>query len=151
VPGLIDGDDFPSLPGFPPLPGLGDSDEPTEPKHRRCDSATARAAGSENRTVQIDRSRDRSVHRRRSAVTERPHNARTIGDYTNGAGYNSRRSIPEARHPDSRAEDHQNPSYQGNHRAAGQHHRDHQTSAEQRSSRVGRHHADPQDDYLNYR
>jgi hypothetical protein len=84
-------------------------------------------------------------------VTERPPNIRSAhaDAYVNGAGYNSRGPIPEARIPESLADDNQNRSYRGNHRAAGQHHLDHQTPAEQRSSRVGRHHADPQDDCVN--
>jgi hypothetical protein len=106
-----------------------------------------RPARSDHRTIQIDRSRDRSAHRRRSTVTERPPNIRAAHAYVNGAGYNTRRSIPEARNPDSRGDDNQNRSYRGNHRAGGQHHLDHQTPAQQRSSRVGRHHADPYDDY----
>jgi hypothetical protein len=80
-------------------------------------------------------------------VTERPHNIRTDHLYANGAGYNTRRSIVHAHEPD----DNQNRSYRGSHRAAGQHHLDHQTPAERRDSRVGRHHADPQDDYINNR
>jgi hypothetical protein len=80
-------------------------------------------------------------------VTERPQNVRLTHGYANGSGYNTRRSIPEARG----ADDNQiaNRSYQGSHRATGQHHLDHQTSAQQRDSRVGRHHAEPppHDDY----
>ena len=84
-------------------------------------------------------------------MTERPQNVRTVSSYTNGGGYNTRRSIPEARGPESRADDNQNRSYRGNHRAAGQHHLDHQTPAQQRDSRVGRHHADPHDGYASNR
>jgi hypothetical protein len=115
----------------------------------RRDLVGRRAVRSDRRTVQIDRSPDRSAHRRRSSVTERPQNTRTIRVHANGSGYHTRRSIPEARSPESRAEDNQNRSYRGNHRAAGQHHLDHQAPAQQRSSRVGRHHADASDDYLN--
>ncbi|HEY0531143.1 MAG TPA: hypothetical protein VGD29_06035 [Actinoplanes sp.] len=81
-------------------------------------------------------------------MTERPQNARTTRAYANGGGFNTRRSIPEARSPESRADENQNRSYRGNHRAGGQHHLDHQTPAQQRDSRVGRHHADPHDDYI---
>ena len=84
-------------------------------------------------------------------MTERPQNVRLTHGYANGNGYNTRRPIPEARNPESRADDNQigNRSYRGSHRAAGQHHIDHQTSAQQRDSRVGRHHADPpHDDYI---
>ncbi|MEV6842120.1 hypothetical protein [Actinoplanes sp. NPDC051411] len=82
-------------------------------------------------------------------MTERPQNIRTARPYVNGGGQNTRRPIPEARVPESRADDNQNRSYRGNHRAAGLHHLDHQTPAQQRSSRVGRHHADPQDGFIN--
>ena len=87
-------------------------------------------------------------------MTERPQNVRPARvlerSHTNG-GFNSRRPIPEARNPESRADDNQiaNRSYRGSHRAAGQHYADRPTPAEQRSSRVGRHHADPNDANLN--
>lgn len=86
-------------------------------------------------------------------MTERPQNVRPARTLerpgNNGSGHHARRAIPEARNPEAR-EDNQiaNRSYHGSHRAAGQHHADHQTPAQQRSSRVGRHHADPHDDYL---
>lgn len=92
---------------------------------------------------------DRSEHSRRSAVTERPQNVRSASTiergFTNG-GYHSRRRIPEAR-----AEENQimNRSYRGSHRAGSQHHVDEQTAAQQRSSRVGRHHAEQHDDRVN--
>jgi hypothetical protein len=80
-------------------------------------------------------------------VTERPHNARMVDrGYGNGGGYHARRPLSDLRGDDV---PNLNPSYRGNHRASGQHHLDHQTAAQQRSSRVGRHHADPYDDYLN--
>jgi hypothetical protein len=81
-------------------------------------------------------------------VTERPQNvrpARTVERSSVSGGYNARRPAPEARGSESRADDNQiaGLSYRGSHRAGGQHHLDHQTPAEQRSSRVGRHHVDP--------
>ena len=88
-------------------------------------------------------------------MTERPHNVRPARvlerPANNGSGYHARLTIPEARNPESRGDDNQiaNRSYRGSHRAAGQHHADHQTPDQQRSSRVGRHHADPHDDYSN--
>ena len=123
-------------------------------RHRQCDTSTHRAHWSHHRTIHIDRSSGRSEQRRRSAVTERPQNVRPARvlerNHANG-GYNSRRPIPEARNPESRADDNQiaGRSYHGSHRAAGQHHADRPTPAEQRSSRVGRHHADPNDANLN--
>jgi hypothetical protein len=71
-------------------------------------------------------------------VTERPQNVRV----SRGGGYNSRRSIPEARSADDNQIGNW-AAYRGSHRAAGQHHLDHQTPAQQRNSRVGRHHAEP--------
>lgn len=82
-------------------------------------------------------------------MTERPQNVRSARGHGNGGGYNTRRSIPDARNPETRADDNQNRAYRGSHRAGGQHHHDHSTAAEQRDSRVGRHHADPYDDYIN--
>ena len=123
-------------------------------RHRQCDTSTHRAHWSHHRTIHIDRSSGRSEQRRRSAVTERPQNVRPARvlerNHSNG-GHNSRRTIPEARNPESRADDNQiaGRSYHGSHRAAGQHHADRPTPAEQRSSRVGRHHADPNDANLN--
>jgi hypothetical protein len=123
-------------------------------RHRQCDTSTHRAHWSYHRTIHIDRSSGRSEQRRRSAVTERPQNvrpARVLERSHTSGGYNSRRPIPEARNPESRVDDNQiaNRSYRGSHRAAGQHHADRPTPAEQRSSRVGRHHADPNDANLN--
>ena len=79
-------------------------------------------------------------------MTERPQNVRIARSYGNGGGgYHSGRPIADG----SRADDNQNRAYRGSHRAGGQHHHDHSTAAEQRDSRVGRHHADPYDDYVN--
>jgi len=82
-------------------------------------------------------------------VTERPHNVRSANTIERGfvnGGYHSRRRIPEARTEENQIT---NRSYRGNHRADSQHHADDQTPAQQRSSRVGRHHADQQDDRAN--
>ena len=100
------------------------------------------------RSIVSHRSQDgRSEHSRSSAVTERPQNIRAASTlergFTNG-GYHSRRRIPEARTEENQIT---NRSYRGNHRADSQHHADDQTPAQQRSSRVGRHHADQQDDH----
>jgi hypothetical protein len=94
------------------------------------------------RSTVSHRSPDRSEHSRRSAVAESPQNVRSARilerSYFPG-GHNSRRLIPEARSQDS------NRPYHGSHRADGPHHAD-ETAAQQRSSRVGRHHAEPTDD-----
>jgi hypothetical protein len=87
---------------------------------------------------------DRSEHRRRSVVAERPHNiraARILERSYTPAGLTNRRLIPEARTEDNQGDR----PYRGSHRAGSQHHAD-DTAAQRRSSRVGRHHAEPTDD-----
>jgi len=82
-------------------------------------------------------------------VTERPQNIRTAGILERGftnVGYHSRRRVLEARTDENQIA---NRSYRGNHRADSPHHSDDQTPAQQRSSRVGRHHADQHDDRAN--
>ena len=102
------------------------------------------------RSIVKHRFRDRSKHSRRSAMTERPHNIRaaSILERSYAGGYNSRRPIPDAR---GEGEQITNRAYRGSHRAGGLHLADDQSRAEQRSSRVGRHHADRHDDYFNRR
>ncbi len=92
---------------------------------------------------------DRARHSRRSAVAERPPNIRPDSILERSYGSNSnhgRRLVP-----DSRAEENQiaNRSYQGSHRAGSAHHAEEHTPAQQRSSRVGRHHAEPTEDVSN--
>nr|WP_296069920.1 hypothetical protein [uncultured Actinoplanes sp.] len=97
-------------------------------------------------SIVSDRSTDRSEHRRRSAVAERPQNARPASilerGYANN-GYHGRRLIPEARTEENQIANH---SYRGSHRAGSMHHADDHTPAQRRSSRVGRHHAEPTED-----
>ena len=84
-------------------------------------------------------------------MTERPHNIRAASILERSysvAGYNSRRRIPETRADGDQIA---NRAYRGSHRAGGLHLADDQRQAEQRSSRVGRHHADQHDGYLNRR
>ena len=77
-------------------------------------------------------------------MAERPHNIRPASilerSYAAG-GHNTRRLIPEARTEDNRS----GRPYRGSHRAGSQHHAD-DTPAQRRSSRVGRHHAEPSED-----
>ena len=77
-------------------------------------------------------------------MAERPHNIRPTAilerSYAN-SGNHAHRVIPEAR-----SEENQNRSYRGSHRASSMHHADDQTPAQQRSSRVGRHHAEHSED-----
>lgn len=84
-------------------------------------------------------------------MSERPHNIRAASilerSYAAG-GHNSRRSIPEARSDDHRIA---NRGYRGSHRADSLHHADDHAAAQQRHSRVGRHHADHTDDFSNRR
>jgi hypothetical protein len=78
-------------------------------------------------------------------MAERPQNVRpaSIRDIGYAAGgHNSRRVIPEARGEGNQIT---NRAYRGSHRAASLH-ADDQTSAQQRNSRVGRHHAEPTED-----
>jgi hypothetical protein len=65
-------------------------------------------------------------------VAESPQNVRSARILERSYGHNSR-LIPEARTQDT------NRSYHGSHRAD-------ETAAQHRSSRVGRHHAEPTDD-----
>ncbi|MFI1992546.1 hypothetical protein [Actinoplanes sp. NPDC020271] len=73
-------------------------------------------------------------------MTERPlHvNAARIVEYSYPAGRNVRRSMTQPRSEEGRIT---NRPYRGHHRAEHTYH-DEQTPARQRSSRVGRHHAD---------
>lgn len=90
---------------------------------------------------------DRSDFRRRSEVTERPHNARPArsGDRT----HNSHRHQPNG--PD-RGDGTQTTTraYRGSHRAEHLHRPDERTGTHQRSSRMGRHHADQRKDHQNH-
>jgi hypothetical protein len=80
-------------------------------------------------------------------VSERPHNIRaaSILERSYAGGLNTR-LIPGAR-----GDEHHNAnrSYRGSHRAGSMHHVDDQTADQQRSSRVGRHHAESTDDLSN--
>lgn len=162
---------FPALPGMPALPRLpvaGGRSAPGHP-HRRHhaspppdvidpsrlarsafpdmsdddDSSSADADHCSRFTVR-HRSSDRSEHRRRSVVPERPHNIRAASILDRGhaqGSRNARRLIPEARTDDNRG----NGPYRGSHRAGSLHHAD-DTQAQLRSSRVGRHHAESSED-----
>lgn len=82
-------------------------------------------------------------------MTERPQNARSSRILERGypnSGHNNRRPVPAARNEDNQIS---NRSYNGSHRLDGTHRTDEHTSAQLRSSRVGRHHADHQDDTSN--
>ncbi|WIM96634.1 hypothetical protein ACTOB_000082 [Actinoplanes oblitus] len=101
------------------------------------------------RSTVIDRRRSRSRPSRRSAVTERPHvNAARNLTHSYGDSRNVRRSMTQPRSDENRIT---NRPYRGHHRAEHTRH-DENTPARQRSSRVGRHHADPvEEHYLNHR
>ena len=81
-------------------------------------------------------------------MAERPQNIRAASilerSYATG-GHTNRRHIPEAR-----GEDNDHP-YRGSHRAGSLHLADDPTPAQQRSSRVGRHHAEPPTEDLSNR
>ena len=82
-------------------------------------------------------------------MAERSNNSRPTSilerGYTN-SGYRAHRIISEARTEENQIA---NRSYRGSHRAGSVHLSDEQTAAQQRSSRVGRHHADHTDDNSN--
>jgi hypothetical protein len=119
---------------FPDLTDIPDSGDSSSRRHQhRC-----------ARTTDSDRSPDRSEHSRRSPVTERPQNIRAsrILERSYSAGsLNTRHLIPEARSEENQIDR----PYRGSHRAGSQHHAD-DTAAQRRSSRVGRHHAEPTED-----
>jgi hypothetical protein len=78
-------------------------------------------------------------------VTGRPQNVRPSRIIERGypsSGHNSRRPTTAARNEDNQIT---NRSYNGGHRLDGAHRTDEHTPAQQRSSRVGHHHADQQD------
>jgi hypothetical protein len=108
------------------------------------DSSSQQYADHCSRSTVSHRSSDRSEHRRRSVVPERPHNIRAASILERGyaqGNLNMRRLIPEARTDDNRGDG----SYRGSHRAGSLHHAD-DTQAQLRSSRVGRHHAESSED-----
>ena len=77
-------------------------------------------------------------------MAERPQNirpSRILERSYSPSGINTRRLIPEARTEENQVDR----PYHGSHRAGSQHHAD-DTPAQRRSSRVGRHHAEPTDD-----
>ncbi len=79
-------------------------------------------------------------------MADRPQNIRADSILERSYGNNSyhgRRLIPDARTETNQIA---NRSYRGSHRAGSLHHADEHTAAEQRSSRVGRHHAESTED-----
>ena len=79
-------------------------------------------------------------------MAERPQNIRAATILALSYGHDNRRLIPSARGEENHSASR---SYRGSHRAGSLHHADDQSAAQQRSSRVGRHHADPTDDVSN--
>ncbi|HEX5204104.1 MAG TPA: hypothetical protein VFW27_29600 [Actinoplanes sp.] len=162
---------FPALPGMPALPHLpsvpGRSVRPASPRASAALDPVDFAADGDAipelsdipdsgdlssrhhqqrcaRSTDSDRSADRSEHSRRSPVAERPQNIRAsrILERSYPAGsLNTRHLIPEARAEENQIER----PYRGSHRAGSLHHAD-DTPAQRRSSRVGRHHAEPTED-----
>jgi hypothetical protein len=115
------------------FPDISDDDSSSQEYATYCSRSTA-----------SHRSSDRYEHRRRSVVSERPHNIRAASilehSYAQGS-LNRRRLIPESRADDNRGDG----PYRGSHRAGSPHHID-DAPAQLRSSRVGRHHAEQTDD-----
>jgi hypothetical protein len=139
-------------PDSPGSPSPDEPDEPDEPDWRHCEAATLRDSSSRSRTTQPARSRDRSEPSRRSAVTERPHNiraARILEQSYPERGLNMHRLLNQPRSEEDRLT---NRPYRGQHRAEHTNHADDRdTSAWQRSTRVGRHHTQGADPYANRR
>ncbi len=121
-----------------------EDDDESDDQSRWCEES--KPSGKTHRSEARHRSRDRSEHSRRSAVAERSNNIRPTSilerSYAN-SGSHTHRLIPEARSEENQIA---NRSYRGSHRAGSLHHADDQTAAQQRSSRVGRHHAEHNDD-----
>ncbi|WP_433372810.1 hypothetical protein ACQPZX_00540 [Actinoplanes sp. CA-142083] len=161
---------FPALPGMPALPNLPSVPEGSARPARPASSALDPVDFAEGgdvindlsdipdsgdlspqhhqrrcaRSTDKDRSPDRSEHSRRSPVAERPQNIRAsrILERSYPAGsLNTRHLIPEARTEENQIDR----PYRGSHRAGSLHHAD-DTPAQRRSSRVGRHHAEPTED-----
>ena len=126
-------------------PGDGDQPSDEEPSHRHRPDWPGDRRCEKQVIVNRRRSTDRSEHSRRKAVADRPQNIRPASilerSYAPG-GQNIRRLIPEARTDDNQIA---TGSYRGSHRAGSMHHAD-DTPAQRRSSRVGRHHAEPTED-----
>jgi hypothetical protein len=119
-----------------------DPDDDDSP-HHECEAAF-------RPTTTDDRRRSRSRSSRRSAVTERPNvNAARVLAYSYTDGRNVRRSMIQSRTDENRIT---NRPYRGHHRAEHTLH-DENAPARRRSSRVGRHHADPASDehHVNHR
>lgn len=79
-------------------------------------------------------------------MAERPHNIRPTAILERGnanSGNHANRMIPETRSEENQIAKR---SYRGGHRADGTHHTDDQTAAQQRGSRVGRHHTEHSED-----
>ena len=107
-----------------------DHEEP-RPDHRRArpcdDRERAERSPAGHRSAG-----DRPRFRRRSAVTDRPHNVRRPDASRGGQANSGYHDAAESRNS--------SPTYRGSHRA------DERAAADQRSSRVGRHHAAPDRD-----
>ncbi|MEU4692136.1 hypothetical protein [Actinoplanes sp. NPDC023714] len=135
--------------GIPVVPDLPNVPSDDEPDWRHCESATVRESSSRRRTVQPVRSRDRSEPSRRSAVAERPYNirpARILEQSYPEQGLNMHRLLTQPRSEEERMLI--NRPYRGQHRADQLDQADERTTAAwQRSTRVGRHHAEPIDDH----
>ncbi|BBH65533.1 hypothetical protein ACTI_22180 [Actinoplanes sp. OR16] len=142
-----------SPPDFPEIPDLPDVPDDDEPDWRDCEPATVRESSTRKRTVQPVRSRDRSEPSRRSAVAERPYNirpARILEQSYAERGLNVHRLLNQPRSEEERML--VNRPYRGQHRAEQTNHADERaTAAWQRSTRVGRHHAEPADEHYSNR
>jgi hypothetical protein len=140
--------DFPAVPGLPDIPDVtgraadDDSHEAEEP--HKPDYPGRRAC---EKAVNDRRSADRPRHSRRSAVAERPHNARPSRileqSHTDGNLNVVRRLLTESNSEENRRA---NRPYRGMHRAEHTNYPEERNASYDRSTRVGRHHADPNPD-----
>lgn len=140
--------DFPTVPSLPDIPDetgrAADDDshkpeephEPDKPGKRDCEKA-----------VNDRRSVDRPRHSRRSAVAERPYNVRPSRileqSHTDGNLNVVRRLLTETNSEENRRA---NRPYRGMHRAEHTNYPEERSASYDRSTRVGRHHADPSAD-----
>jgi hypothetical protein len=154
----------------------GNSDQPDKPDKHHCEKATTtherssrrhsdRAAttqrpagdppGRDDRsTVHDRRSTDRPRVSRRSAVAERPHNIRPSRTLEQGH-YDGNLNVVRRLLTESNSEENRraNRPYRGMHRAEHTNYPEERNPSYDRSTRVGRHHADPNPDahYINRR
>ncbi|GIE32175.1 hypothetical protein Ait01nite_052200 [Actinoplanes italicus] len=128
--------------------------DPTTSSSRPAGDPPRRDTESSRSAVHESRSSDRPRHSRRSAVADRPYNIRSsrILEQNHGGGDLNvvRRLLTDSNSEENRLA---NRPYRGQHRAEHTNYPDERGASYDRSSRVGRHHAEPNPDapYINRR